>query len=109
MSKLLKGKRVFIDTQAFRKARLAVSGPAFKKLSELAGDGEVILVTTEITRREIEAQISEVALEIRNAIAKAGGIAVSLGQEEPVFFGMPSTQITEQQVESALRGLISTF
>ena len=109
MSKLLKGKRVFIDTEAFRNARFGVSGPAFKKFSELSARREVILVTTEITRREIEAQISEVALEIRNAVAKAAGIAASLGQPELVFLGIPATLITEKQVDEALRSLISAF
>ena len=54
MSKLLNGKRVFVDTQVFRAARFAVSTPSFAKLRELCETRKLTLLTTEITRREIE-------------------------------------------------------
>src|ERR1700722_2596302 len=109
MSKLLNGKRVFIDTQVFRKARFAISAPAFAKLGQLCKDGEVILVTTTITRREINAQIAETASEFRSALAKAGGIAISLGQPDLVISDIPATKISEQQVSLAFNRLVDSF
>jgi hypothetical protein len=109
MSKLLKGKRVLIDTQAFRKARFGVKDPAFAKFCTLCEHREVILVTTAITRREIDAQIDEVAPEIRSVLAKADRIAASLGQPEFVVLGFPATQLTELQVAAALKKLVGEF
>jgi hypothetical protein len=109
MSKLLKGKKIFIDTQVFRKARFAVSAPAFAKLSQLCKNGEVVLVTTAITRREINAQITEMASEFRSTLAKAGGIAISLGQPDIVIADIPATRISEQQVSLAFNTLVDSF
>jgi hypothetical protein len=109
MSKLLKGKRVFIDTQVFRKASFGIAGPAFAKFAMLCEEREAILVTTKITRREIEAQIDEVAPEIRNIFTKAGRMASSLRQPEFVVLGFPSSQITDPQVAAAVKKLVQRF
>jgi hypothetical protein len=109
MSKLLKGKRVFIDTQVFRKARFAVTGPAFVKLCQLCKAEEIMLVTTDITRREIDAQIDETALEFRSALGKAGAITVALGQPDFLISGIPATKITEVEVYKAFKDLVDTF
>ena len=98
-----------IDTQAFRKARFGVEGPAFANFCALCKLGELTLVTTTITRREIDAQIDEVAPEFRSILAKAGGIAASLGQSQIVVFGFPSTQLTELQVAVALKKSVGEF
>ncbi len=109
MSKLLKGKCVFIDTQAFRRARFGVADPAFEKLSDLCEHGEVTLLTTAITRREIEAQIEETAQEMRSTLTKAAAIALSLGEPEIFIFGVPANKITEIQIITGVKGLVNKF
>jgi hypothetical protein len=109
MSKLLKGKRVFVDTQVFRQARFAVSNPSFTKLCELCEARKLNLLTTEITRREIDANISEVASEIQNALRKAADIIASLGQPDIIVFGIPANKLTEDDLVKALSRQVNDF
>ena len=104
MSKLLKGKRIFIDTQAFRQARFAVSNPSFVKLRELCKARKLTLLTTEITRREIDANILEVAFEIKNAIEK-----IAVLQPDLVVFGQPAKQLTEIDLAKTLTKQVNEF
>jgi hypothetical protein len=109
MSKLLKGKRVFVDTQVFRQARFAVSNPSFTKLRELCEARKLNLLTTEITRREIDANISEVASEIQNALRKAADIIASLGKPDIIVFGIPANKLTEDDLVKALSRQVNDF
>jgi hypothetical protein len=104
ISKLLKGKRVFVDTQAFRQARFAVSSPSFAKLRELCAARKLTLLTTEITRREIDANILEVASEIKNAIEK-----IAVLQPDIVLFGLPAKNLTEIDLAKALAKQVNDF
>jgi hypothetical protein len=109
MSKLLKGKRVFVDTQVFRQARFAVSNPSFTKLRELCEARKLNLLTTEITRREIDANIFEVASEIQKTLRKAAGIITSLGQPDIIVFGIPANKLTEDDLVKALSRQVNDF
>jgi len=109
MSKLLRGKRVFLDTQVFRKARFAVGSPAFRKLSALCKDSEVLLVTTSITRREIEAQIDKLAPEIKAILGKAGSFIVGLGLPELTIQGNVASTISEAEIAVLLKDSVETF
>ncbi|MGO8837059.1 MAG: PIN domain-containing protein [Limisphaerales bacterium] len=109
MSKLLKGKRVFVDTQVFREARFAVSNPAFAKLRELCEARKLTLLTTDITRREINANIVEVASEIQKTLRKAAGIITSLGQPDIIVFGIPTNKLTEDDLVKALAKQVNDY
>jgi len=109
MSKLLKGKRVFLDTQVFRKARFGVSNPAFKKLSEICKEGDVTLVTTSITRKEIDAQIDEVAPEIKKTLGTAASILVGFGLPEITINGASAATLTEAEIAAFLKALVAIF
>jgi len=109
MSKLLKGKRVFVDTRVFRQARFAVSNPSFAKLCELCEARKLNLLTTEITRREIDANIFEVASEIQKALRKAADIITSLGQPEILIFGIPANKLTEDDLVKVLAKQVNDF
>lgn len=109
MSKLLKGKRVFVDTQVFRQARFAVSNPSFTKLRELCEARKLNLLTTEITRREIDANIFEVAAEIQKTLRKAAGIITSLGQPDIIVLGIPANKLTEDDLVKALSRQVNDF
>ncbi|MGZ4972905.1 MAG: PIN domain-containing protein [Limisphaerales bacterium] len=109
MPKLLKGDRVFIDTQVFRKSRFGVADPKFTRFRELCADGELVLVTTSITRREIEAQIDEVVPEIISAFTKASHFAACLGQPVLTILGMPASDLTEPVVAAALKKSVDGF
>lgn len=109
MSKLLKGKRVFVETQIFRKARFGVTSPAFKKLSEISKDRNVTLGTTSITRREIDAQIDEIASELKTALGRAANILVGFGLPELVIRGSSAATLDEAQIAVLLKDLVATF
>jgi hypothetical protein len=109
MSKLLKGKCVFLDTQVFRKALFGVCNPAFKKLSEICKDGDVRLVTTKITRQEIDAQIEEAGPDIKKTLGKAASILAGLGLPEPAIQGTSAATITEAEIVVFLKDLVATF
>jgi hypothetical protein len=109
MSKLLNGKRVFVDTQVFRAARFAVSTPSFAKLRELCETQKLTLLTTEITRREIDAQIPEVAAEISKVLKKAAEFVSLLHQPGIVVFGVPVNNLTMDELINALAKQINDF
>src|SRR5262249_61842382 len=50
---------VFIDTQAFRKARFDWSGRLLSRLVELARGGQLRLLVTDVTVREVKSQLRE--------------------------------------------------
>jgi hypothetical protein len=109
MSKLLKGKRVFIDTQVFRKARFGVASPAFKKLAAISKDRGVILITTSITKREIEAQIDEIAPEIKTAFGRAASLLLGFGLPELIIRGSTASTFSETQVATLLKEFMADF
>lgn len=109
MSKLLKGKRVFIDTQVFRQARFAVSNPSFAKLRQLCEERKLTLLSTEITRREIDANIFVVASEIQKTLRKAADIIASLHQPKIFVFGIPANKLTEDDLVKALTKQVNDF
>jgi len=109
MSKLLKGKRLFVDTQVFREARFAVSNPAFAKLRELCEVRKLTLLTTDITRREINANIFEVASEFQKTLRNAAGIITSLQQPDIIIFGVPAIKLTEDDLAKALARQVNEF
>lgn len=74
----LRTKYVFIDTQAFRKARCDWDGPFLSKLAELAKDGQLRLLVTDITKREVRSQLRELHRELKSALGKNRGIAKQL-------------------------------
>lgn len=57
MGKLLKATRVFVDTNEFSVARFDMRDPSFTELRKLCENRQLILLTRDITRREIEAGI----------------------------------------------------
>lgn len=75
----LRTKFVFIDTQAFRKARLDWNGRSLAKLVEFAKKGQLVLLVTDITMREVKAQIQELLAEIHTSLSKHSGILQQLG------------------------------
>jgi PIN domain len=109
MSKLLKGKRVFVDTQVFRQARFAVSNPSFTKLRELCEARKLTLVTTEITRREIDANILELAHETKSALTKVADVAATLLQPDIVIFGVQANKLTADNLAAALVKQVNGF
>jgi hypothetical protein len=109
MAKLLKGKRVFIDTQIFRKARFGVASPTFKKLASLSKNRDIILVTTTITRREVEAQIEAIAPEIKISIGRAASLIQGFGLPEMHINSAPAATFTEPQIVAFLKDLMTTY
>ena len=55
MTKLLKGKHVFLDTTEFSHVRFDVGNPAFTEFRRLCRKRQFVLLTTDITKREVEA------------------------------------------------------
>jgi hypothetical protein len=59
-------ERVFLDTQVFIEGNFSYTSPRFASLSQLAASGVVELIMTDLTIREIEANL-------RSAVSKAVG------------------------------------
>jgi hypothetical protein len=71
---------VFIDTQALRQERLDWNGKHLARLRDLAKAREVIILTTNITKREIKGQIDDLLDETRKALTRNRTILDQLGQ-----------------------------
>jgi predicted nucleic acid-binding protein len=61
---------VFIDTEAFRKARFDWTGKTLSKLVEFARRGHSRLLTTEVTKHEVVYQLREVLADAAEAVKK---------------------------------------
>jgi hypothetical protein len=70
---------VFIDTQAFRKARFDWSGRLLSRLVELAREGQLRLLVTDVTVREVKSQLREVLAEANASLTKHAGLLQQLG------------------------------
>ena len=82
MSKLLKGKQVFVDTTEFSDAHFNVRNPSFNEFRKLCEEGQLAFLTTDITKREIKAGIKSVADKARQRIADAADAIHSLQEPE---------------------------
>lgn len=72
-------KFVFIDTQAFRRARFDWNGRSLSKLVEFAKQGQLRLLVTDVTVGEVKSQIQELLAEANSSIIKHSGILEQLG------------------------------
>jgi hypothetical protein len=61
---------VFIDTEAFRKARFDWSGKTLSRLVEFARQGHLHLLTTEVTKGDITSQLREVLADAAASLKK---------------------------------------
>jgi len=75
----LRTQFVFIDTQAFRKARFDWSGRLLSRLVELAREGQLRLLVTDVTVREVKSQLREVLAEANASLTKHAGLLQQLG------------------------------
>lgn len=75
----LRTKFVFIDTQAFRRARFDWNGRSLSKLAEFARQGQLRLLVTDVTVREVKSQLRELLTEANSSLAKHSGILEQLG------------------------------
>ena len=75
----LRTKYVFVDTQAFRKARFDWNGRSLKKLTEFANQGQLRLLVTDVTIGEVKSQLQELLTEANSSLNKHSGILEQLG------------------------------
>jgi hypothetical protein len=61
---------VFIDTEAFRKARFDWTGKTLSRLVEYARQGHLHLLTTEVTKGEVTSQLREVLADAAASVKK---------------------------------------
>jgi hypothetical protein len=61
---------VFIDTEAFRKARFDWTGKTLSRLVEFARQGHLHLLTTEVTKGEVTSQLREVLADAAASMKK---------------------------------------
>lgn len=78
----LETKYVFIDTESFRREKLDWKGKRLSKLLGLATEGHLTLLTTNITKREIKAQIRELLQQAEKAINRNRVVLEQLGHAE---------------------------
>lgn len=70
MNKTLETSKIFIDTQVFIAANFQFSSGRLKKLSELNKKDKITIFLTDITIREIVANIEETVEELNNYVKK---------------------------------------
>jgi hypothetical protein len=75
----LRTKFVFIDAQAFRKARCDWNGRSFSAFADLAKQGRLSLLVTDVTVREVKSQLQELLAEVTSSLLKHRGILGQLG------------------------------
>jgi hypothetical protein len=75
----LRTKYVFIDTQAFRKARFHWSGRLLSKVAEFAKQGQLRLLVTDVTVGEVKSQLEELVTEANSSLLKHAGMLEQLG------------------------------
>jgi PIN domain len=75
----LRTKLVFIDTQVFRRARFDWNGRSLSKLIEFAKQGQLRLLVTDVTIREVKSQLQELLIEANSSLIKHSGILEQLG------------------------------
>jgi hypothetical protein len=71
MTKLLKGKRVFVDTTEFSAAHFNMQNPSFAELRQLCEKRELTLLTTDITKREVQAGIKLLSDKAHQTVSAA--------------------------------------
>ena len=64
----IKTHNAFIDTQAYFEHRFDWSGKILGKLAGFAREGDLSLISTEVTIREVRAQLEEVVNELRDRL-----------------------------------------
>jgi len=79
MNKLLKGSAVFIDTTAFSNANFNMDSPAFVSFADLCSSGTFQLLSTDITKAEIESGIRQQIAKLCEHIKGATEFASLLG------------------------------
>jgi|ERR1700730_873037 len=75
----LRTQFVFIDTQAFRRARFDWSGRSLSRLVELAQQGHLRLLVSDVTTREVKSQLRVLLAEANASLSKHSGLLQQLG------------------------------
>src|SRR4051812_41894041 len=75
----LRTRFVFVDTEAFRRARFDWNGRSLSKLIEFAEQGRLCLLVTDVTVREVKSQLQELLTEAHSSLIKHSGILDQLG------------------------------
>lgn len=109
MTKLLKGKRVFLDTTEFSDARFDVGNPAFTKFSELCRQGTFRLFTTDLTKAEIEKGIEQQTRTLCDIIRQASKLAVILGRPKSDELKDLSRSLDQKLLSANLRKDVTEF
>jgi hypothetical protein len=74
---------VFIDTEAFRKARFDWTCKTLSKLVEFARQGHLHLLTTEVTKGEVTSQLRELLADAAASVKKHEIVLQQAGAGEP--------------------------
>lgn len=75
----LRSKYVFVDTESFRRARFDWTGRTLSKLVELANQGHLRLLVTDVTVGEIKSQLREVLAEAATSLKKHESVLHQVG------------------------------
>jgi hypothetical protein len=80
----LRTQFVFIDTQAFRKTRFDWSGRSLSRLVELARQGQLRLLVTDVIEREVKSQLREMLDAANDSLSKHSGLLQQLGASSAI-------------------------
>jgi hypothetical protein len=99
----LKTHYAFLDTQAYSEHRFDWSGKAMEKLAEFAKSGVLKLLTTEVTKREVRSQLSELVAELQDRIQKSRPILQQLGLVHSIADANAATESLFERFEDFLK------
>ncbi len=99
----LQTQYVFIDTEAFIRARFDWNGRVLSRLVRFAEEGHLRLLTTEITKREVNNHIQEALADAINATTRHATVLRQLGADHVL------TVLTDSGAITALENAFERF
>jgi len=99
----IKTHNVFIDTQAYFEHRFDWSGKILGKLAEFAREGDLSLISTEVTIREVKAQLEEVVNELRDRLKRSESILAQLKLTHSIDDPSAATAVLNGNFEKFLK------
>jgi hypothetical protein len=106
---VLAAKEVFIDTSFFRASGFALQNPSFTKFARLCQDKVFVLLTTDITEREIQKHAKEHAREAFGGFQKFRDKASVVGLFKQRYESKPIRNLSAEDLIGEMQSAVEQF